>query len=109
MTSIMHRLKRNTAVSVTNQEVAPATSNAIYDYIDVHKLETNMVMETSLAYQIKKEGLESAIPNVIYDTIDEQGILSSNIAMEKSPAYQTHAKIAATTESQAPKLSLPCQ
>ena len=101
--SIMHRLKRNIAVSVANQEVAPATSNAIYDYIEVHELETDMVMETSLAYQIKKADLprtlESATPNVIYDTIDEQGILSSDIAMEVSPAYQAKAMVTGTTES----------
>ena len=112
MTSNMHRSKRNTAVSATNQEVAPATSNTNYDYIDVHELETDMVMETSLAYQTKKESLpkklESATPNVIYDTIDEQGILSSDIAMEDPPAYQAKAMVTDTTESQDHK-SLPRQ
>ena len=89
---------------MTNQEVAPAMSNANYDYINVHELETDMVMETTLAYQIKKEGLpkklESATPNVIYDTIDEQGILSSDIGMDDSPAYQAKAMVTDTTEPQ---------
>ena len=112
MISIMHRLKGNTAVSATNQEVALAISNANYDYIEVHEMETDMVMETSLAYETKKEGLsktlESATPNVLYDTIDEQGILSSDIAMEDSPAYQAKAMVTDTTEPQDSK-SLPCQ
>ena len=102
----MHRLKRNTPVSMTDQGMASDTSNIIYDYINAHEMENVMAMETSLAYQIKKDvitthdspvTIQSPTPNVIYDNIDEQDIISFDIAMEASPAYQAKTNVTTTT------------
>ena len=113
----VHSLKRNGTVAVTNQEVASATSNVIYDYINAHEMPADIVMKTSPAYETRNKvtattgspgTIATIISNVVYDYIDVHE-MTTDIAMETSPAYQTNKKVRSTSGLQEPMTSLPCQ
>ena len=101
---------------MTNQELSLTTSKVIYDYIDGQEVATDIAMETSLAYQIRKDiittqgspgTIELSTSNVIYDCIDEHDT-SSDIVMEASPAYQTKMMATIATDPNHKQQKLSC-